>query len=246
MNLNDLDFLIFSSHKTATQTLLATINSTNFKTIHCHSIHNFIIILPTYKGEISNETFIQALTNYKNINNKKLKILSIIRNPKDRLISSFFQTFSTDETNFHNINETDTTFAVKSVEELCVIYENLINKKKYPYLKESIDDMSNIFKINIINNLEKKHNHYYFNHDLFELYVLDFNKIIKLDSHIYINNILGTNFIYINNDNLSKNKCYYDKYINLKNMLGIKLDYIIETRYNPFYFTAFDNMEDTS
>jgi hypothetical protein len=242
MNLNDLDFLIFSSHKTATQTLLSTINCNNFKTIHCHSLYSFIITLPTYKGEISNETFIQALTNYKNINNKKIKILSIIRNPKDRLISSFFQTFSSDEVNFHNKNEKDSTFGVKSVEELCIIYENLINKKKYPFLKESIDEISVIFKINIINNLEKKENYYYFNHDLFELYVLDFNKLIKSDSHIYINKIIGTNFIYIENDNLSQNKNYYDKYINLKKMLGTKLDNIIEKRYDYFYFTAFNHM----
>jgi hypothetical protein len=239
MNFNNLDFLIYSSHKTSTQTLVSTINNNGLRSTHCHYIDSFRITLPEYNGIISNETFIQGLINYKNINNKKIKIISIIRNPKDRLISSFFQSFSTDEIDC-SIRDEDTTISKKSIEELCIFYEKLIYEKKLPLFKESIDEMSEIFKINIIENLEKKENYYYFNHNLFELYVLDFNKIIKPESLIYINKILGTNFIYMKSSNLSINKSYYKKYIYIKKILGTKLDNIIEEYFNPFYFTLFN------
>lgn len=240
MNLNNLDFLIYSSHKTATQTLLSIINNNNHKSIHCHVIDNFKYTLPEYKGVISNETFIQGIINYKNINNKKIKIISIIRNPKDRLISSFFQSFSSDEISFLNKPLNNTTIDIKNVDELCLIYENYINDKNLPGFNESMDEMSDIFKINIIENLEKKINYYYFNHELFELYVLDFNKIINPNVLNYINQILETNFIIYKNENLSINKNYYNKYITVKKMSGTKLDNIIEQHFNSFYFTSFE------
>ena len=241
MNFNDLDFLIYSSHKTATQTLLSIINNNEHKSIHCHTIDNLYLTLHTYEGEISNETFKQTIINYKNINNKKIKIISIVRNPKDRLISSFFQSFSTDEINFLNKPLNNTTIDIKNVDELCLMYENLINDKTLPGFNESIDEMSDIFKINIIEKLEKKINYYYFNHELFELYVLDFNRIINSESLNYINQILETNFIILKNENLSIDKNYYNKYITVKKMLGTKLDNIIEQHFNSFYFTSFLN-----
>ena len=41
--------------------------------------------------------FIEILQRYKYDNKKKIKIISIIRNPFDRLPSSFFQSYHTDE-----------------------------------------------------------------------------------------------------------------------------------------------------
>ena len=68
------------------------------------------------------ETFIQYLINYKNINNKKLKIITCIRNHKNRLLSSFFQSFSSDEIMFNNISENNTTISRKNEDELCIMY----------------------------------------------------------------------------------------------------------------------------
>jgi hypothetical protein len=241
MNFNDLDFLIYSSHKTSTQTLLSIINNNKLKSIHCHILSNLVLNFDNII--ISNETFIQGLINYKNINKKKLRIISIIRNPKDRLISSFFQSFSTDEIHFLKKNIENTTVNVKTAEELSIFYEELVNKKKLPGLRESIDEMSDIFKINIIANLEKKKDYYYLNNDLFELYVLDFNKIIGSNTLNYLNKILNTKFTIYKNDNLSKDKDYYDKYLQVKKILGNKLDNIIKEQYNAFYFTSFKNDE---
>lgn len=133
MDFNDLDFLIYSSHKTSTQTLVNTININNFKSFHCHSLWNFTLnsykhIISNFKNNevVSDKTFIQGLINYKNKNNKKLKIISIIRNPKDRLISSFFQTFSSDEINYFKKKLENVTISVKTEKELCILYEKFI------------------------------------------------------------------------------------------------------------------------
>ena len=47
-----------------------------------------------------------------------MKIITIIRNPKDRLISSFFQSYHTDEISFMGKNETDTTVTINNIEDL--------------------------------------------------------------------------------------------------------------------------------
>ncbi len=60
---NDLDFLVFSSHKTATQTLVGIFNKNKYKAIHCHILNNFPLFFDNPPTE---ETFRQYLINYKN------------------------------------------------------------------------------------------------------------------------------------------------------------------------------------
>ena len=232
-----LDFLVYSSHKTATQSLVSILNTNNYKASHCHYISNLQF---TMGYPVKKEQFIQSLLNYKITNKKKLKILSCIRNPKDRLISSFFQTFHTDEMLFKKKEENNTTINVNSEDELITMYEEMIKKKSLPMNIEGLDELSTIHNINVLKLLEKKKNYYYLEHDLFELYVLDFNCIINNTNNlIYLNNILNINLKILKTTNLSKDKNYYDKYKNIKKKLGKKLDSIIENQYNTFYFTAF-------
>jgi hypothetical protein len=236
MNFIDLDFLIYSSHKTFTQSLLSTLIKNNYKAIHCHELTQlslFCIDPPT------KETFIQYLINYKTIKNKKLKIITCIRNPKTRLLSSFFQSFHSDQISFNNISEEKTIINVKNEDELCVMYEENIKNKKLLGKMESLDEMSMIVDENLLNKLENKKDYYYLNSDFFELYVLDFNRLIDENVLNYLNNTLTLDLKIIASCNLSENKSYYNKYKNVKKSLGDKVDKIIENQYNSFYFTAF-------
>lgn len=238
MNLTHLDFLIYSSHKTSTQSLLTTLCNNKYKAIHCHSLKD-LQYYTNINANITKENFIQALIDHKHINKQKLKIISIIRNPNDRLISSFFQSFSTDEIQLQKKNTKDTTISLNDDNELCMLYEKSIKNNLIPGQTESLDELSDIFRINIIQNLIKKKDYYYIYHELFELFVLDFNKLIDVNSHIYVNNILSINLKNITMKNLSDNKDYYHKYKNVKKMLGTSLNELIEQKYNIFYFTAF-------
>ena len=239
MHFSSLDFLVYSSHKTSTQSLLAILKANNYKAVHCHYIENLKSTL-NLDHPVQKEQFIQYLLNYKIKNNKKIKILSCIRNPKDRLISSFFQSFHTDEIHFRNIKNNNTTINVKNEDELITMYEELIKKKNLPGNTESLDELSIIHNINVLELLKKKEDYYYLDHNLFELYVLDFNSIINNTINLkYLNNILNINLKVLKTSNLSKNKSYYNKYKNVKKLLGKKLDSIIENQHNTFYFTAF-------
>jgi len=233
---NDLDFLVYSSHKTSTQSLLAIFNKNNYKAKHCHSLDNLKLNLV---NPPTKETFVQYLINYKNIKNKKLKIITCIRNPINRLLSSFFQSFSTDEIYFNNISEENTTISIKNEDELYIMYEEIITYSTLPGSMESLDELSIILDINILERLENKKGYYYLDNNLFELYVLDFNCIIDKNVLNYLNNILTLDLKIVYSNNLSENKHYYNKYQNIKKKIGNKLDTLIKSKYNSFYFTAF-------
>lgn len=240
MNFSSLDFFVYSSHKTSTQSLLHILKVNNYKAAHCHIINDLHIGLKL-DHPVQHEQFKQFLVDYKIQNNKKIKILSCVRNPKDRLISSFFQSFHNGEMYFKISKENETTITLKNADELTGICKELIKTKSLPRHMESLDDLSTIHNINILELLEKRKDYYYLDHDLFELYVLDFNRIIDKDNCLnYLNNILSIELKTFEMGNLSKNKSYYHKYKNVKNQIGKTLDSIIENQYHKFYFTAFE------
>jgi hypothetical protein len=233
-----LDFLIYSSHKTSTQSMLSILNANNYKAVHCHIIQNLQHFLD--EKIITKDIFIKYLEKYKYDNKTPLKIITIIRDPKTRLVSSFFQSSHNREIRF-GIKKEETTISKNNVDELIKIFNNKIeNNSILPHGKiESIDEMSEIFKFNIIKNLEKKNDYYYLKHSLFQLFVLDFNKLIQKDNIHYINRILNINCSINKKENLSINKYYYNKYKIFKTKIHNKTINIIVSRYNLFYFNAF-------
>jgi hypothetical protein len=140
---------------------------------------------------------------------------------------------------FNNISENNTTISRKNEDELCIMYEKMIENKTLPGMIESLDELSIILNINILEKLENKKNYYYLDNNLFELYVLDFNCVIDNNVLDYLNNTLTLDLKILSSSNLSENKNYYNKYKNIKEKLGTKLDDIIKNQYNSFYSTAF-------
>ena len=229
MDLNCLNFLIYSSHKTSTQTIKKILVNNKYKTEHYHNITDS-------KDKCM---FIKSLKEYKKINKNKIKIISCIRNPKERLISSFFQSYGTDEIKIKKIKQKNTTISIMNLDNLIKYYERLVKNNKLPGRLESLDTLSNIIGINVIDKLQKKKKYYYYEHDLFRLYVLDFNLITNNNNLLYLNNTLNLNLTISGKSNLSEKKFYYQKYKYLKKNIGTKLDSIIENQYNKFYFNSF-------
>jgi hypothetical protein len=234
-----LEYLIYTSHKTASQTIECILEKNGIVSKHCHKIKDLKHTLPVCDFEPSHETFINKLINYKLDNHNKLKIITVVRNPQDRLISSFFQSAHTDEVYFNKIPPDKTTVVVNSEEDLSLMYERLIKTRTLLGFNESIDEMSSIFNFNIHESLEFKNSHYYLNHELFELYVLDFNELISVNVLIYLNSILNTDLTVIAKDNLSSDKCYFNKYNNVKKLIGTTCNEYIENSFDKFYFNSF-------
>jgi hypothetical protein len=158
---------------------------------------------------------------------------------KNKIIKFVFQSFFSDEISFNNISEENTTISVKNEDELCVLYEEIIKNKKLLGRMGSLDELSMIVDKDLLDKLENKKDYYYLNSELFELYVLDFNRTIDKNVLNYLNNTLMLDLKIIASCNLSENKSYYNKYKNVKKIIEGKFDEIIENQYNSFYFTAF-------
>lgn len=245
-----IDFLVYSSHKTSTQSLHAILRSNNIKTGHFHTLlHRTHLNQSGKQLKITNTQqaytqFISSLQHYKNKNLKKIKIISVIRNPISRLLSSFFQSFHTSEHSglkkgILKKPKRQTTVMTNDTDILLELYNKQVIADKLPGRKESLDELSDIFNINIIEKLILKNNFYYLNHDLFELFVLDFNKLISNNNLPYLNSCLNINCIRNYKKNISENKLYYDKYQKLKQDVPSATKDIILKRYNAFYFSAF-------
>ena len=195
---NTLNYLIYSTHKTSTQTIVNTLNANNFSSRHLHSLPNL---------GLTPKSFLKHLNTYKLVNGKRLKIITVIRNPDDRAISSFFQSFHTD-TRLGNRS----IVSLKNVNELLTMYKNLVLNKTLPEFTESIYQMSKIFGVDILSDLTDN----YFENELIELYVLDFNRMDNID---YFNKCLWLELPSFKMCNLSKDTTYYTKYLALKELV---------------------------
>lgn len=238
----DKDFLIFSSHKTGTQTLINTFNQNGYKCGFCHRLINF----KHHKKYIDfnyndlKQNFLNVIQKYYTQNNKKIKIISVIRNPLQRLPSSFFQILYNDYIKFFNYNPDETPIQTENIEKLLKIFYEGLFQEETPGLIESIDELSDILEVNIIEECTKKDDHYYFENDLVQIYILDFKRIIDENSLNYLNNILDINLTLMSERNLAKNKPYYEKYIEFKSKIPEDTKEAISKMYNNFYFTAFE------
>jgi len=231
------DYLIYSSHKTSTQSLKWTLIKSGYQCVNCHTLqYNLTRTMSDYfnkSNPLTHVSFIKYLEDYKKTNGKKLKIISTIRNPIDRLISSFFQTFHSDEIIFKKQQSKNTTIMKNTNQFLLNKYIKHIINDDIKHRKESLSEMSEIFNMNIIKSLVKKENYYYLEHDLFELYVLNFKNIIDNDNNLdYINHCLNTKCANMQKHNLSSDKLYYPKYISIKKLIPQHVHDVIKIRYN--------------
>ena len=79
-----IDYLVYSAHKTATQTLVATLSKNGFNATFCHTLTNPSLYLAP-------GSFRSFASHYQALNKRKLVVISVFREPVERHISSFFQ-----------------------------------------------------------------------------------------------------------------------------------------------------------
>src|SRR5712692_6116826 len=83
----DIEYLVFSSHKTATQTVKHSLIASGINCLHAHNVGD----IGLEKNQIN-----AYLADYRKKNYRKLKIISVFRDPLERMMSSFFQALSVD------------------------------------------------------------------------------------------------------------------------------------------------------
>jgi hypothetical protein len=234
-----LDYLIFSSHKSGTQTLVHSLNSSGLKSRHCHLLENIEI----EKGQF--KSFVRA---YNKLNSKKLNIISVFRNPLERHISSFFQWYGTRPLQRKELqHESETMIFIKSVPELQRQFIDELQNDELHGKEESIEVLCGELNINprkLPFDPDKKMGVY--ESKKIRIYLLRFDLLFN-DFEETISQITGRTINQVN-QNMGIEKWYADKYLEFKKTLHVPDDimrHVFEKRrklINVFYPGEFDKL----
>jgi hypothetical protein len=233
MKLDNLEFLIYSSHKTATQSIIGILNTNCISANHIHILENL---------NWTPVIFIENLHKYKKQHNKKLKIITVVRNPIDRLKSSFFQSFYDDYIKFLHYTPENTPIMKYNLHELFKLYKSKLSDTTLPGIKESLFELNDIFQVDIIkeSTFKKFEQMYYYENDLIELYILRFDYIIR-DTLKYLNKCLHLQLTELIKSNTTEQKIYFKKYNQFKKIQDKQSEEYIRNRYKTdlLFFTNF-------
>jgi hypothetical protein len=198
----DLDVLVFSSHKTTTQTLVATLRAAGYKSFHVHHLVDHRVVLGDPLYDVSVERFREVLRE-----KNQLKIVSVLRDPFPRSMSSFFQTYHDDK-----IREGEPSVIMSTpLEELLERYLVHMREGTLPTFRESLFELSEILEdTDLLSRLvphKNKDDFEYFTYSSpryphVELIVLYFDSVTRLSSSDPILNALG---LEVDIDRLSNN-----------------------------------------
>lgn len=131
----DIDFLVFSSHKTATQTVCNSLRMSGLKCLHCHSLADETTRLPP-------GSFREYLGAYDAAQSRKLGILSTFRDPVERHISSFFQWYGDGVIRKKLVADvSETVIARLPLDQLQSMFLEEVMSRRLAGMRESIDEL---------------------------------------------------------------------------------------------------------
>lgn len=211
-----IDYLVYSSHKTATQSVVASLKSHNGhkSTFFCHRIDDPSLMM-LFDQVVTTKLFIidlQLLVDsiYASTH-RKLQIISIYREPGNRLISSFFQSRGNDDIKYEGKLKHDTV--IYKLRHQPHALQNHFNKLLLNDLLEGYYESMNI----IFNDLNIQHNSLTYNPEKmvikitdkkYDLFLIRFDILISRFKQV-LSHICGKN-INICSVNLSEEKWYAD------------------------------------
>lgn len=133
--LYQIEFLVYSAHKTGTQTISRTLRSNDISCLHCHSLQNHTV-------NMESGLFAGFLESYYRQNGKKLAIISVFREPLERHISSFFQWHGEGEIVSGKIPDVSSTIiCTKTIADLQDVFLQEIQEQTLIGRRESIDEI---------------------------------------------------------------------------------------------------------
>jgi len=236
----ETDVLVFSSHKTMTQTLKNSLNCGGIRTKHCHEVIN----LGIEPGAFSKHLHARFLES-----DRKLSIVSVFRDPFERLVSSFFQSLSVDvygrtgEKRVPLTSPDQSILFTESLEQICRrfrAYCETING-----FGESLYCLSAEMRMPITN-LRVTDGIGVNGFDQFDLHLFRFDTLSQ-NIAFHLETIAGRP-IPIINSNISSNKWYHEKYAEFKKIVRLPrqdIEKIYEYRkdlIHVFYDHPYDDL----
>ncbi|MFB1036816.1 MAG: putative capsular polysaccharide synthesis family protein [Sinobacterium sp.] len=218
----DLDYFVYSSHKTATQSITRTLNHNGLKCRHCHFFKNTGL----KSGEF--QTYIK---NYLQKNKRKLNVITVFREPMERHISSFFQGHGTRPLRLKEVeNEFGTIIYRYTIEQLQKQFITELSDKSLIGFPESMHDICHELQISTSElNYDEKRQFGIYETEEIKLHILRFDVLVRNYENI-LSNLSGMR-IEEKMSNLSGLKWYKDIYSEFKSSLTVDHNVISEV-YN--------------
>jgi hypothetical protein len=132
---DNIDSLVYSSHKTGTQTVLATLTNSGIRARHFHIVDDV--------GMRANSAAFQSyLKHYRRMNRRKMTIISTFRLPWERHMSSFFQWHAQGVVRERLVSgPEDTSVARCSVDELQDIFRRQVREGSLRGREDSLSEL---------------------------------------------------------------------------------------------------------
>ena len=237
----DIEFLIYSSHKTATQTILGSLNHNGIKSRHCHHVENI---------GLDESEFSRYLDMYRQKNHKNLNIISVFRDPLDRLISSFFQWHGSRPVRDREVaSEADALVIAKPITELIDIFADQYCENPEVPIFESIDEICNQLSVQCNELVFSESSELGVNHlEKCNLYLFRFDLLVRNFS-AQLSSISGKE-IKLTNRNIGSSKFYADRYQQFRDVLQLPastIDRVYRSRkclIDVFYPGEYQNILD--
>jgi hypothetical protein len=223
---NKPDVIVFSSHKTGTQSITGSLNASGHKAAHCHLLENY---------NITPEAFLEYLRTHLDEHAKKVIIVSVFRLPIERHISSFFQYYgSRILQSLPTYQPKDTVIAKASIDVLNALLVSDLATKRLAGYKESLHQMFDILGIKpdtIVSQssaTSTRHFGLFYDHPLAEIHLLRFSDLFQ-DFPGQLQARMNTPITQPQSINISSRKWYASKYNEFKQAASLPKELIEET-----------------
>lgn len=215
----DIDFLVYSSHKTGTQTVLATLNNSGMRARHFHIMDN----VRMQPGEGDFRTYLE---HYRRTNRQKLTVISIFRLPWERHMSSFFQWHAEGVVREGHASRTkDTIIARCAVDELQGIFLQQIQDGSLRGREDSLLELCSELDYEVSTlSFDEENGFHVFEDELMRLLLFRFDLLFP-GFHGTLEDALQTE-LSPQIDNRSDDKWYAEKFTDFKTTLAAPPDLI--------------------
>lgn len=216
----DPSYIVFSSHKTGTQTITNTLRANHQEAIHLHNTGNLGLTPDSFKEYLID----------RRDRRKKPTIITNFRLPIERHISSFFQWYGAGVLRrYSGMSAEDTIINKCDIHELNRVFVSDLSKSKFVGYEESIHQIFDIFKLSPVSVSAGSTEHSFCaDHELADIHFFRFDELFK-DFNAILSASLRMDIKETVNCNTSSEKWYSSKFKDFKHSARMPISVIEKT-----------------
>ena len=215
-----IDYLVFSSHKSGSQTVKGTLQRSGFVCEHCHGLGNI---------EIDTGSFSDFLYDYANRHGRQLRAVSVFREPMQRHVSSFFQWYGSRPLMRGEVeDEGETIIARQSIDELRDLFLAELKDESLIGYEDSLNEISTELGCSPADLLARKDGScWVYESPLIHLYIYRFDQLFDNPAQ-HLSTLVGKE-IRVHVSNVAQGKWYSEIYRRFKSGLIVPREVVCKT-----------------